>query len=166
MEDGRRLLVTDKQKADAVAKTYCNVSRHVRHRKIDLIAKRKLIQPAAQRYRECSDQRVEFCAPFTPVELDYQLGVTKLKKAPGPDVVTNEMLRHLRPKAKDKLLQVISLSWKTGDVPQEWRPATVVPIPKSGKIKKLLGSYRPIVLTSTMGKLIECTIQARMTSLV
>ena len=32
MEDGGKLLVTDKQKADAFAKTYDIVSRHVRYR--------------------------------------------------------------------------------------------------------------------------------------
>ena len=166
MQDGERLLVSDKQKADAFAKTYANVSRQVRHQKIDLIAKRKMTQPEARSCKECSDQRTQFCAPFTPAELDYQLREAKLKKAPGPDGVTNEMLRHLGPQAKEELLQAINLSWKTGEVPREWRTATVVPIPKAGKNKRLLGSYRPIALTSTLGKLMERLILARLTPLV
>ena len=42
----------------------------------------------------------------------------------------------------------------------------MVLIPKSGKNKKLLGSCRPISLTSTSDKLMERMILARMTPLV
>ncbi|KAF0291218.1 putative RNA-directed DNA polymerase from transposon BS [Amphibalanus amphitrite] len=47
MMDDKKLLVTDKQKANAFVKTYAQVSRHVRNKKVDLTAKRKLSQPAA-----------------------------------------------------------------------------------------------------------------------
>ena len=110
MQDGMRLLVTDKQKAEAFAKTYAIVLRHVRHRKIYPSAKHKMTQTAAHTCMECSDRRMKFCTPFTSAEIDYQLRDAKLKKVPGPDGVTTEMLRHLGLKAKKELLWVINLS--------------------------------------------------------
>ena len=39
----------------------------------------------------------------------------------------------------------------------------MIPIPKAGKDKRLLGSYRPIALTSNLSKLLECMILVRLT---
>lgn len=64
------------------------------------------------------------------------------------------------------LLSVINESWATSQVPRQWRVATVVPIPKSGKDKKLVASYRPIALTSHVGKLAERIIKSRLVFLV
>lgn len=163
MMDGAKQLSTDKEKADAFAKTYAGVSRHIRSKKIDLAAKRKLNHPAARCCTECGDNRTDSCGPFTMAEMDKQLEVLKLKKAPGPDGITNEMLRHLGPAAKEELLQVFNASWQSAEVPWEWRRATVIPIPKAGKDKKLLGSYRPIALTSCLSKLMERMVLARLT---
>ena len=162
MSDGGKLLVTDKAKASAFAKTYAHVSRHVRHKKLDRAAKNKLKQPAARTCQECQDQRTEACAPFTMSELTRQLNEAKLKKAPGPDGITNEMLRHIGPAAKQELLRLVNLSWATGVVPKEWRTATVIPIPKAGKDHKLLANHRPIALTSNISKLAERMILARL----
>ena len=85
-----------------------------------------------------------------------------MKKSPGPDGITNEMLKHLGPMARAALLHLINLSWRNGEVPREWRAATVVPIPKASKDKRLLTSYRPIALTSSVCKLAERLILARL----
>ena len=100
-----------------------------------------------------------------PEELAQHIRETKLKKAPGPDGISNEMLRHLGPVARDALLRLINTSWATAEVSREWRAATVIPIPKAGKDKRLLSSYRPIALTSHVGNLAERLILARLTYL-
>ena len=94
-----------------------------------------------------------------------ELSRLQLKKAPGPDGLSNEMLRHLGPIARGALLAIINRSWRTAEVPKQWRQATVVPIPKSGKDKSLVASYRPIALTSHVGKLAERLIKSRLTYL-
>ena len=86
----------------------------------------------------------------------------QLKKSPGPDQLCNEMLRHLDPVARGVLLSIINESWTTGQVPRQWRAASVVPIPKSGKDEKLVSSYRLIALTSHVGKLAERLIKSRL----
>ena len=53
-----------------------------------------------------------------------------------------------------------------GAVPREWRQARILPIPKVGKDKQRLASYRPIVLTSHIGKLEERMVLAKLTYLM
>nr|KAG5704148.1 hypothetical protein BaRGS_009678 [Batillaria attramentaria] len=101
--------------------------------------------------------------PFTMTELNDAVRTLKEKKSPGPDKVTNEMLEHLGTKAKAKLLAVFNNSWKTGHVPQSWREADMVPIHKKGKDRAKVDSYRPISLTSCVGKLMERLINTRLT---
>ena len=85
-------------------------------------------------------------------ELGGHLRRLSAKKAPGPDGVTNEHLRHYGPAA---LMVVINATWLQGDVPQEWRPTTIVPIPKAGNGKERVASYRPIALMSHVSKVVE-----------
>ena len=72
------------------------------------------------------------------------------------------MIKHLGPAARNALLHLINASWEQGVVPREWRTATVVPIPKTSKDKRLLTSHPPIALTSCVSKLDERLIIARL----
>ena len=86
-----------------------------------------------------------------------------MKKAPGPDGTANEHLRHLGPIAQGALLDLINASWRESSVPHEWKNANIIPIPKSGKDKRMVTSYRPIALTSHVSKLVERMVLARLT---
>ena len=101
--------------------------------------------------------------PFTLDEMEEAKASLKLKRSPGPDKITNEMLLHLGPKANSKLLQIYNNSWKTGHIPQSWREATMIPVHKKGKNKKDVNSYRPISLLSCTGKLLERMVNTRLT---
>ena len=105
------------------------------------------------------------CGPFTETELDAQLWKLRGKKAPGPDNICAEHLKHLGPVAKALLLRTINQSWLKGEVPADWRRAVIVLIPKAGKDPKLVGSHRPIALTSHVAKLAERLVAARLTHL-
>ena len=101
--------------------------------------------------------------PFNMRELQEALNALKGKKSPGPDKLTNEMLLHMGKSAKSKLLELFNNSWKSGQVPQCWREADMIPIHKQGKDRHRTDSYRPISLTSCVGKLIERLINTRLT---
>ena len=90
----------------------------------------------------------------------------KSGKAPGPDDICAEHLRHLGPVAMEALLRLLNLSWTMGQVPSAWRRAVIIPIPKAGKDPKLVTSHRPIALTSHLAKLAERLVAARLTYLV
>ena len=51
-------------------------------------------------------------------------------------------------------------------MPRKRRQARIVPIPKAGKDKQRIASYRPIALTSHLSKLVERPILARLHHIV
>ena len=57
---------------------------------------------------------------------------------------------------------ILNASWTTGWCPQAWRTATIVPFLKKEKDPQAVSSYRPIALTSTIGKLLERLIVNRL----
>ena len=71
-------------------------------------------------------------------ELEEALKKMKQKKAPGPDGITNEMLKHLGPGAKCTLLLIYNQSWSTGTVPTIWKEAVIRPIPKREKTSGII----------------------------
>ena len=95
-------------------------------------------------------------------QLGEALKKMKQKKVPGPDGITNEMLKHLGPGAKCTLLRTNNQSWSTDTVPTIWKEAVIRPIPKKGKDKRDPSSYRPISLLSCVGKLLERIINKRL----
>ena len=95
-------------------------------------------------------------------ELKRNIKTLKNRKAPGPDGILNEMIKHLGPKAQATLLTLFNQSWTQGQVPEVWKEAHIIPIHKKGKAKTDPNSYRPISLISCVGKLLERIINQRL----
>ena len=55
--------------------------------------------------------------PFSTKELKGALKKMKTKKAPGPDEITVEMLKHLGACSRPVLLKIFNHSWIKGVVP-------------------------------------------------
>ena len=163
--DRGQLVAEDRSKAEAFARTYANVSRHVRLRRRDRTVKAELKSLQA-RPCSCDGLRSDACQPFSREELMTQLKKMKAKKAPGADGVCTEHLKHLGPVAQDVLLRLINRSWCAAEVPSIWRRAVIIPIPKAGKDPQDVTSYRPISLTSNVAKLMERMVAARATHLL
>ena len=75
-------------------------------------------------------------------ELQAALRQLNVKKSPGLDAISNEMLTDLGNKTTCKLLEIFNHSWATGTLPQTWREATMIPILKKGEDPKQAASYR------------------------
>ncbi|EKF28083.1 hypothetical protein MOQ_008179 [Trypanosoma cruzi marinkellei] len=101
-------------------------------------------------------------APFNRTELLAALRNTPYGKAPGPDEVYSEALRHISSKGLRFILRCINHGWTTGTIPAEWRRATIVPFLKPGKLPELLEPYRPISLTSIVSKVAEKMVLKRL----
>ena len=80
----------------------------------------------------------------------------------GPDGLHPWVLRELAGVIAELLLAVYQRSWIAGEVPEDWRLVSVIPIYKKG-CKEDLGNYRPVSLTLVPGKVMEQIILGEIT---
>ena len=87
----------------------------------------------------------------------------KLKpRAPRPDGIHNNLLKHLPEDTLKILKEILNKIWISADFPQQWRAAKVIPIPKPNKDHTDPLSYRPIAVTSCLCKVLERMINTRL----
>ena len=100
---------------------------------------------------------------------EINIGVEELKKlmknldvrkAQGPDGVSNWILRECRDQLVEQIHNIIESSLQEGKVPSEWKCANIVPIYKGGNREEPL-NYRPVSLTSVVSKMCEKIIKER-----
>jgi len=72
----------------------------------------------------------------------------------GPDGIHPRMLRELAEEPAKPLSTICQQSWLTGEVPDDWRITSVTPIYRKDQ-KEDPGIYRPVSLTSVLGKIME-----------
>ncbi|KFP27770.1 RNA-directed DNA polymerase from mobile element jockey, partial [Colius striatus] len=82
------------------------------------------------------------------------LGKLRAHKSLGPDGMHPRVLRELTDVIARPLSIIFEHSWRTGEVPEDWRKANVTPVFKKGR-KDGRGNYRPVSLTSIPGKVME-----------
>ena len=70
--------------------------------------------------------------------------------APGEDCISYEIMKHVPQPYLSSLAQLYTKSLMSGTLPDCWKKATIVPIPKKDK-----GSYRPISLLPIQSKIME-----------
>ncbi|KAK4828333.1 LOW QUALITY PROTEIN: hypothetical protein QYF61_025802 [Mycteria americana] len=83
-------------------------------------------------------------------------------KSMGPDEIHPRVLKELAEVLTKPLSIMYQQSWLTEEVPADWRLANVTPIFKKGR-KEDPGNYRPVSLTSVLGKLMEQIILSAIT---
>ena len=103
-----------------------------------------------------------FESDFTFSELKSALKKCKKGKAAGPDRITNEMINNLSDYELTTILDLINKTWREGKLPTAWRKANTIPILKNDRNPNEITSYRPISLTSNLGKVAERMINDRL----
>ena len=78
------------------------------------------------------------------------------------DAISNEMLKHLPENFLIFLYFIFQKCWIDRNLPQMWKQSIVVPIRRQGRSRHVCGSYRPIALTSHVGKLMERIVLNRL----
>ena len=96
-------------------------------------------------------------------EVDGAIGCVRLRGAPGADSIPNHFIRHAPPSLRRSIHLLVSTVFACGVRPLEWRSANVCALHKGHDAPASdSNSYRPIALTSTVGKLDERVILARL----
>ena len=87
-------------------------------------------------------------------EIIKALKVLKPDKSPGMDMLHPRLLREVREELEAPLAKIFIKSLESMTVPNEWKTARISAIFKKGN-KSLAGNYRPVSLTSVVGKVME-----------
>lgn len=98
--------------------------------------------------------------PFVLSELKTAIKNSRLT-TPGEDMISAKFFKGLNEHSLMLLLKIYNSFWLSGSVPNAWKTSIILPIHKPGKPRNLTSSYRPIALTSVMGKICEKMITDR-----
>ena len=159
---GGKVADTPAAKAEILIKMYAKVSR-LQYRKSD----KKIVNGVKRFLKKCQfaeDNNMD--KDITTKEIEENLYQLKDGKAPGPDYITAEMLKHLGPSGIESIKWLLNWSWNKSTVPSKYRKAKIIPIHKTGKDPTHPASYRPISLTSHVVKLLEKILKDRLYSYV
>lgn len=105
----------------------------------------------------------EYNRPLTYNELMRMLSISQ-NTAPGEDQITYNMIRKTHISCKKLLLAIMNKIYSTGRYPSQWRSSVILSFPKPGKDLTMEENYRPISLTSSVGKLMEKIVNCRLTA--
>lgn len=87
---------------------------------------------------------------------------TPLKGA-GPDTIPAMVWQKLWPTIKDTVICLFITSIELSIMPDQWKTAKIIPLRKPQKEDYTTpGSYRPISLLSTLGKMLEAVMAQRL----
>jgi len=95
-------------------------------------------------------------------ELIEHLNSLNSKASPGIDGISNKVLKNCPENILASFCHIFNSSLKLGCIPKAWKSSKIVMIPKKGKDKTDLNSYRPISLLNCIGKWLEKIINSKL----
>ena len=95
---------------------------------------------------------------ITESQISKALKNLKPDKSPGMDDIQPIFLKELHQELAIPLTIIFNKSLQQRQVPDEWKRAKISAIYKKGK-KSLAGNYRPVSLTSIVGKIMESVVR-------
>ena len=159
IKDEGNTVTDNKKKAEVFNKFFADVNKSHKRQKLDTALWKAAM---SQSFSSPIEDEVVFESPLSMKEMQAALEKLSNNKAAGTDNIRNEMLKQLGEGAKVHLLNFINQTWMKGELPSSWRTAIITPILKKGKPTEQPQSYRPISLTSCVGKLVERIINNRL----
>lgn len=84
---------------------------------------------------------------------------TKKNSAPGLDQIPYALLQNLPILGTQILLNIFNKCLESGEIPQQWKDTLILPIIKPNKDKLVVSNYRPIALSSCVGKTFESILK-------
>ncbi|UYV73175.1 hypothetical protein LAZ67_10002087 [Cordylochernes scorpioides] len=99
-------------------------------------------------------------------EVEDAIKVTHNNRAPGPDGIMPEFMKHLGQKAIKWMAKLFTNILSTGSIPSVWKQAKVLAILKPGKTSDDPNNYRPISLLCIPYKILERIILNRISPII
>ncbi|CAB3379727.1 Hypothetical predicted protein [Cloeon dipterum] len=99
---------------------------------------------------------------ISPAHVQLLLQRTK-SAAAGPDGVPAVLLQRCAQPLSASLCHVFRLSLESGEIPSDWKAAAVTPIYKDGP-KDDVNNYRPVSITSLVGKTLERLVRDKLST--
>lgn len=159
--------ITDQEKANLLAKTLDSKMRPIPSnseelkRAVNATVRDQLFYPLAAGANPTRSDPLE--APFTISDTTWELEHLRSDGAPGSDKIPNCVLKQgLEGVAIIRITNLFNACFRLGIFPSPWKHALVTMIPKPEKPPELPNSYRPISLTSCLGKLFEKLLVKRL----
>lgn len=108
------------------------------------------------------DNPAHHLQPTTVEEIETAIKLTRTKKAPGLDNITNQTLKKLPKEGIIATQNIVNAILEYKHFPPEWKQALIVMIHKQGKPTNEVSGYRPISLLPAISKIAEKTIYTRL----
>lgn len=162
LKKGEEAAISDGEKAEMIAKELVkiyssyNLTEDARRGRI----RTREAYPGVLVERQVGNSVLD--VPFTISEMRRAIARSGIT-APGDDGICYIMLKHLGPLAMMNLLGLYNKVWDKGKLPTAWKEAVIIPIRKPGKDPSKPENYRPIALTSHLGKIMERMVTERLT---
>jgi len=93
--------------------------------------------------------------PFSTAEVSAAIARLKVRKAPGYDLISGNVLQELPPTAVVLLTTLYNSMLLLTYYPLLWKFAQIIMLPKAGKPTHEVTSYRPISLLPILSKIFE-----------
>ena len=114
-----------------------------------------LFRPAASLRDEPDFDQSEPAGPVSPHLVALELRKLRGGKAPGPDGISTDLLKAAPFAFAIVLATLFTGSFRVGYVPRRWRVAWIRMLPKPGKALTSPAHYRPVAMSSCIGKVLE-----------
>jgi len=161
LSSGDEVAITNKEKADLMVKTFVAVHSSNNLTKEGRNGRKKNRDENREVLKRKESREKELDVPFTIREMKRAIENTR-RSAPGKDGICYTMIKHLCEGGLTKILSLFNKVWKEGKVPRSWKEAIIVTIRKPGKDHSKTINYRPIALTSHIGKIMKRMINERL----
>ena len=100
--------------------------------------------------------------PITIDELNEIINITP-NTSSGPDGINSSYITKLPSNCINILVFILNRIWTNpSSIPLQWKASHIIPILKPSKTQAELSSYRPVSLTSVIGKIMERIISKRL----
>ena len=107
----------------------------------------------------------DLAEPPTEEEIMQAIGRLKCGRAGGKSGILPEMVKGCGGEMMDHIIDLFATVWREEEVPQDWRDALLVPIPKKGDLTQC-DNWRGISLLDCVGKVFAKVIQTRLQKVV